>query len=142
MGRKRVTWFPLSRYRRNIYHSLGQPFLPPSFFFCLPDSREPSFLAASSSPTVLHLASLSHPRYICIPVLAYHLVLPVPLFLPRSVVHQSFFFPSFFPPHRDFQLALACCSPFTRCVFFFLFLTLTILYFSASVSMFVFSAHA
>lgn len=98
MGRKRVTWLLLSRYRRNIYHSLGQPFLPPSFFFCLPDSREPSFLAASSSPTVLHLASLPHPRYICIPVLAYHLVLPVPLslYLGLSCINPffSFLFPS------------------------------------------------
>ena len=117
MGRKRVTRSRCHGYRSDIYRSLGQPFLPPSFFFCLPDSREPSFLTAPSPPTLLHLASLPFTLYMY-PVPAYHLVLPVPLslYLGLSCINPVF---SLFPPHRDFQLALACCSPFTRCVSFF-----------------------
>ena len=125
-----------------IYHSLGHPFPPPVFFFSV------DLILANPHSWQLHpvppfsiLRHYCHSRYICISVPAYHLVLPVPLslYLGLSCINP-FFFPSFLlPPHRDFQLALACCSPFTRCVF--LFLTLTILYFSASVYQCLFSVH-
>ena len=69
----------------------------PSFFFCPPDSREPSFLAASFSPSFLHLASLppfTLYMYLCTRVPSR--LARSPLSLPRSVVHQFFFFPSFY----------------------------------------------
>lgn len=114
----------------------------PSFFFCPPHSREPSFLAASSSPSFLHLASL--PPF----TLYMYLCTRVPsrlarssLSLPRSVVHQSFFFPFFLlPPPARFPTS-ACMLQSLHSLRFSVSYTHNSLLLCIGISMFVFSAH-
>jgi len=128
--------------RRNITFLSAVCFiLLPLLLFFLRESREPSY----SCSFILSYLILRLCRHHVIYVFLYPRTISSCPFLSLSLglscinlLFTSFFFPLY--PHRDFQLALACCNP-PRSLRF-LFLTLTIPYFSASVlSMFVFSAH-